>query len=136
MAWATLRRKSQSTTSGVDSSSIGTALFMRRQNFNSGKSRQNLNQHIMNIPQLFYTFVTPGLNTVKAGPVPGQIRFFTLNKELLLAEGAHRVTKSALDGHGNLPQIIRQAALLVLRQSREEAAETDRQKVLRATELF
>lgn len=33
-------------------------------------------------------------------------------------------------------QVVHRIELLVLRQNREEAAETDRQKAIRATELF
>jgi hypothetical protein len=52
------------------------------------------------------------------------------------SEGAHHIVKSALDGHGDLSQVVHRVELLVLRQSREEAAETDRQMAVRATELF
>lgn len=52
------------------------------------------------------------------------------------SEGAHHVVKSALDSHGNLSQVVHRIELLVLRQNREEAAETDQQKAIRATELF
>ena len=82
-----------------------------------------------------------GTGTVSLTPAAGRVRAWTdrvlhiQQRATSRSEGAHRTIKSGLDGRGDLAQFVHPIELLVLRRHRENAAETEKQRALSATEL-